>query len=166
MQIINQSVYHYHTCTQVINQSVYLSNTNQFIAVHYSCMFQLASGMRGVVLSVPDVVKPVLSNPTCMRILLDLEFRLESDAILPPVDLPPTIDEIYWLLTALYSDWDRLFMLCKICRPWAKVFQEQNVLCTEGWAYGRCRVGVWSLLCLNPCPSVYFLDIFPLKLLE
>ncbi|WAR09990.1 hypothetical protein MAR_035066 [Mya arenaria] len=63
----------------------------------------LAEGMKGREVKDPSVLKAVLSDPTSMKMLLDLEFRLENDVIDAPVELPYTIDEVYWLIFALYG---------------------------------------------------------------
>ena len=50
----------------------------------------------------PDV-KTISNDTTAQKLLLYLEYRISEDLIDAPVELPPTIDEVYWTVFALWG---------------------------------------------------------------
>lgn len=64
----------------------------------------LHEGIKGLAVKDPQIVKSLLGNSACLKILLDLQFRIQDDIFEAPVDLIYTIDEVYWVIFALYGN--------------------------------------------------------------
>lgn len=50
------------------------------------------------------LLKPLLADDTCKKLLLELCYTIEPGEIGAPKELPLTIDEVYWILCALYGN--------------------------------------------------------------
>ncbi|XP_053385823.1 uncharacterized protein LOC123537800 [Mercenaria mercenaria] len=63
----------------------------------------LQEGIKGHSVKDQHVVKTCLANPTCLKILLDLQFRIQDDVFEAPEKLIYITDEVYWVLFAMYG---------------------------------------------------------------
>ena len=64
--------------------------------------FQLKNGIRGEKVRGADVGK-ISKDTTAQKLLLYLEYKISPDLIEAPVELPTTIDEVYWTAFALWG---------------------------------------------------------------
>lgn len=62
----------------------------------------LHDGIQGKCVQDQNIIKQLKENSTCQKILLDQQFAIEDNAIQAPIELPYTIDEVYWVIYALY----------------------------------------------------------------
>ena len=47
------------------------------------------------------LLKPLLNDEACQKILLELAYSIDGDAIKAPETLPQITDEVYWVIVAL-----------------------------------------------------------------
>ncbi|KAL3854079.1 hypothetical protein ACJMK2_013359 [Sinanodonta woodiana] len=62
----------------------------------------LQAGLRNTKVTVSDV-EPVLKDDKAIELLKQLGYNVSEQEILPPKDLPFTIDEVYWVMFALWG---------------------------------------------------------------
>lgn len=65
-------------------------------------MFQIKEGIIGKPVKELDILQPLLDNASCLKLLLELQFRIQDNIFEPPTELPYSIDEVYWIIFALY----------------------------------------------------------------
>lgn len=64
----------------------------------------LHDGIEGKSVVDQQVLQHLKESSTCQKILLDQEFRIGVHEVEAPVELPYTVDEVYWVLYALYGN--------------------------------------------------------------
>lgn len=62
----------------------------------------LKNGIKGDNVKGPEV-KQIASDSTAQKLLLHLEYKIKPDVIEAPVELPDSIDEVYWTVFALWG---------------------------------------------------------------
>ena len=72
------------------------------VCLIFLSLFQLKNGIRGEKVKGPDVDK-ITNDSTAQKLLLYLEYKIRPDLIEPPIELPATIDEVYWTVFALWG---------------------------------------------------------------
>ncbi|KAL4216990.1 Deafness [Mactra antiquata] len=67
-----------------------------------SLLTVIKEGIKGNSINDVDVIQPLIDNNSCIKLLLELQFRIQDNVFDPPLELPYIIDEVYWVIFALY----------------------------------------------------------------